>query len=93
MGKEQHQKDGCQVIRVIMKNDVTTRHGLQMVMEAVKQPKCLLWAAMPCTGGSPWQNINRVQPGGEENLLKTRQVFQEFWTSFLTQQNMSRSRR
>eukprot|EP00972_Heterocapsa_arctica_P092049 13576413-Heterocapsa_arctica.AAC.1 len=54
-----------------------------MAMEAVKQPNCLLWAAMPCTGASPWQNINRVKDGGEEKLQETPKVFHDIWSSFL----------
>eukprot|EP00972_Heterocapsa_arctica_P094728 13968705-Heterocapsa_arctica.AAC.1 len=57
MGEAQHQKDGCEVIRVTMANDVTTHHGLRKAMEAVKQPNTLLWAAMPCAGGSPYLKV------------------------------------
>eukprot|EP00972_Heterocapsa_arctica_P046754 6899981-Heterocapsa_arctica.AAC.1 len=51
-------------------------------MEAVKQPNCVLWASMPCTGGSPWQNLNCTLPGGEEKLMTHRQLFQGIWEAF-----------
>eukprot|EP00972_Heterocapsa_arctica_P030801 4532981-Heterocapsa_arctica.AAC.1 len=59
MGEESCQRDGCEVIRITMEDDVTTTSA----MEAVQRPNCLLWFAIPCTGGSPWQNINRLKPG------------------------------
>eukprot|EP00972_Heterocapsa_arctica_P004099 608461-Heterocapsa_arctica.AAC.1 len=37
---------------------------------------------MPCTGGSPWQNLDRTKPGGEEKLMKHRQLFQGIWSAF-----------
>eukprot|EP00972_Heterocapsa_arctica_P044508 6570360-Heterocapsa_arctica.AAC.1 len=54
-----------------------------MAMEALKQPNTLLWAAMPCTGGSSWQNINRCKDGGEEKFAVTRHKFQLNVLSFV----------
>eukprot|EP00972_Heterocapsa_arctica_P011207 1641831-Heterocapsa_arctica.AAC.1 len=63
MGEKSRQRDGCEVIRIAKENDVTTAKGLKMAMEAVKRPSCMLWVAIPCTGGSPWQHINKMKPG------------------------------
>eukprot|EP00972_Heterocapsa_arctica_P059360 8753698-Heterocapsa_arctica.AAC.1 len=52
-------------------------------MEAVKRPNCLLWVAIPCTGGSPWQHINKLKPVGEANLREHYKLFQEICGSFL----------
>ena len=68
MGSKSLQRDGCEVIRITKENDVTTAKGLQIAMEAVKRPNCLLWVAIPCTGGSSWQHINKLKPGGKANL-------------------------
>ena len=57
-------------MRCALADDVTTRAGLQRALEGVRQPNCLLWASMPCIGGSPWQNTNRHKPGGLEKLDK-----------------------
>eukprot|EP00972_Heterocapsa_arctica_P085309 12572853-Heterocapsa_arctica.AAC.1 len=38
---------------------------------------------MPCTGGSPWQNLNRTREGGEERLMEHRQLFQGIWIAFI----------
>ena len=51
-----------------MKDDVTTNAGLKRAVDGVSKPGCLLWASMPCIGGSPWQRINRHKPGGLEKL-------------------------
>eukprot|EP00972_Heterocapsa_arctica_P073548 10861972-Heterocapsa_arctica.AAC.1 len=52
-------------------------------MEAFKRPNCVLWVALPCTGGSPWQHINKMKPGGEENLREHHKLFQDIWAKFL----------
>eukprot|EP00972_Heterocapsa_arctica_P051732 7610570-Heterocapsa_arctica.AAC.1 len=49
MGKSNFQKGGCKVIRVTIKDDVTTPQSPKVAMEAVKHPNCVLWASMPCT--------------------------------------------
>eukprot|EP00972_Heterocapsa_arctica_P000427 60632-Heterocapsa_arctica.AAC.1 len=54
-----------------------------MAMEAVKRPNCLLWVAIPCTGGSPWMHNNKMKPGGEENLRQHHKLFQDIWILFL----------
>ena len=35
----------------------------------------LIWSAIPCTGGSPWQNINTFLPGGEELIQGHLKIF------------------
>eukprot|EP00972_Heterocapsa_arctica_P088424 13037894-Heterocapsa_arctica.AAC.1 len=83
MGEESRQRDGCEVTRVTMKNDVTTKHGLERAIKAVQRPNCLLWVAIPCTGGSSWQHMNVTKPGGEERLAEHHVLFQKIWKSFL----------
>ena len=55
-------------MRCSLKDDVTTNAGLKRAVDGVSKPGCLLWASMPCIGGSPWQHINRHKPGGLEKL-------------------------
>jgi hypothetical protein len=42
----------------------------------------MLFSAMPCTGGSPWQNINFRKPSGPRLMLKHKRLFQALWTGF-----------
>ena len=70
----------CECIRITIEDDVTTESGKQHSLNAVttKTPT-LLWASMPCTGGSPWQFINAKRPGGPVNLRKHLRLYHKLW--------------
>jgi len=68
IGSDRYVKDGCSVIRITERDDVTTNKGFYKAIEAVKQENCLLRVSIPCTGGSPWQNINVKRPGGKDKV-------------------------
>ena len=38
------------------------------VNDAPNKPMIPLWSAILCTGGSPWQNSNKHEPGGMEKI-------------------------
>ena len=48
------------------------RQVLDAAMNAVNGAKeneyVHLWASLPCTAGSPWQNLNRKHPGAAERM-------------------------
>jgi hypothetical protein len=50
----------CEVVRLTIDDDLTSTEGLARALEAVSDPnfQVLLFGALPCTGGSQWQNIN-----------------------------------
>ena len=73
----------CEVIRLTAKEDVTSKEGFSKAAHAVQADNVLLWASMPCTGGSPWQQINRHKPGGEERLQQHIRDFKAIWKSFV----------
>ena len=77
-------KEGCSALRCSLKDDVTTNAGLKRAVEGVSKPGCLLWASMPCIGGSPWQHINRHKPGGLEKLDAHIKDWYKIWTAFKT---------
>jgi hypothetical protein len=54
LGDSRYSSDGCNIIRLTMADDVTKPMGHAKAMAAVRAPNCLLWASMPCVGGSPW---------------------------------------
>jgi hypothetical protein len=60
--------EGCEVVRLTIDDDVTTVTGLRKAMSAVRKPGTLLWSSQPCTGGSPWQRLNRKRPGVAEKI-------------------------
>ena len=64
---------GCEVIRLPAEDDLTTQAGLDKALAAVSVPglPCLLFGALPCTGGSPWQRLN-WRKGGTATRAKIR---------------------
>ncbi len=50
----------CEVVRLTIDDDLTSAEGLARALAAVSDPnfQVLLFGALPCTGGSQWQNIN-----------------------------------
>ena len=78
---------GCNVVRVTEANDVTTDQGLTFVEDIIDKchgPSTILFAAMPCTGGSPWGNINVHKPGGAARLRRHIKTFHLIWRAFTT---------
>ena len=65
-----------------MADDVTTPKGLKKALEAVSHPNTLLWASMPCTGGSPWQRLNRHRPGVLAKLEEHWRLARLIWAAF-----------
>ena len=82
IGDRRYTSNGCSVLRCSLADDVTTKEGLNRAPEGVRKPNCLLWASMPCIGGSPWQPINRHKHGGLEKLDKHIKGWYKIWTSF-----------
>ena len=83
LGNSKYQMDGCTVIRCTEKDDVTTKSGLERAIAAVSQQPCLLWASMPCTGGSARWAHNVLNEGGPEKLEAHRAKFRKIWSSFV----------
>jgi hypothetical protein len=81
LGSYAEEFPGCKVIRLTIEDDVPTDEGINKALIAVDN-KCMLWASMPCTGGSPWQNINKLKPNGAILYQKHRRVFKKLWLAF-----------
>ena len=58
----------------------------------------ILWVAIPCTGGSSWQHVNRARfkrTGNEEALARIDDhwvVYRKLWSSFVTVAEAVRAR-
>ena len=79
------QSRGCRVVRVTEQHDVTQQHGVDFVNKLVDECEgttTLLFAAIPCTGGSPWMNINIHKPGGAARLRRHLKTFRMIWSTF-----------
>ena len=72
IGQSKNQRDGCSATRLTLEDDVTINQGLCKAIEAVRSDNCFLRASIPCTGGSPWQNINSKKLGGLERIRNTK---------------------
>ena len=63
------------MVRLAEREDITTDAGIRFAKSAVEQAPTdvlvVVWAALPCTGGYPRQNINKRMPGGMQ-ILRTR---------------------
>jgi len=83
IGKATRHTKNCRVIRLTKDDDMTSNKGLQVALQAVNQPRVHLWSAMPCTGGSPWQRINALLPGGEARIRAHIDLFKALWENFV----------
>ena len=66
LGQHSAYSNGCKVIRVTEAMDATKQSTLDYLCEVVhtETVPVFVFSSMPCTGGSPWQNINVRKPGG-----------------------------
>ena len=47
-------------------------------------PGCLLlWAAIPCIGGCPWQRLNRRHPRAKARIQQHRATWRKLWDNFV----------
>jgi len=77
---------GCKFIRLTERLDMTTQEGLEYAMQALNDPvalkgNVLLWAAIPCTGGSAWNRFNWAK-GGQHMHWKIRGHWKMFRALF-----------
>lgn len=84
LGDKRYSKNGCSVMQCSLRDGVIINNGLERAPDGVLKPGCLLWASMPCTGGSPWQHINRHTLGGLDKLDARIKDWRKIWTSFKT---------
>ena len=78
-----HESKTCSVVRLTEREDMITDYGYRFAQSAVnnsgKDNMVLIWSAIPCTGGSPWLNINRLFPLGEERIQGHLKIFRALW--------------
>jgi len=82
MGKPSRHSKGCEVVRLTIENDVTTEQGHRMAMQSVDHPVVLLWASMPCTGGTPLRFINARTESARRKQKKHLETFWKIWERF-----------
>ena len=64
---------GCRSERLTIREDMRSQKGLEHALNIVRDAHSrnemiLLWGAIPCTGGSAWQNYNRQFPSAAAKI-------------------------
>ena len=73
------------VVRFTEEDDLTKKETVARLNEmAETNPKAfiLLWASIPCTGGSPFQSINLARGMDPQKLENHWTLFRKLWTNF-----------
>lgn len=76
----------CEVVRLTIDDDLTSAEGLAKVLAAVSDPnvQVLLFGALPCTGGSQWQNINwKRGPDQQDKTQGHWDIFEVLFDNFV----------
>ena len=86
LGQLRRSSKGCYVLRVTEADDARTEECRDMIVKRVKDfrkrvpdGKILFYVSLPCTGGCPWNHINKDNPGGKQKI-KLHQ--KKFWSLF-----------
>ena len=66
---------------------MSTKEGLDFALKKVKQYassgfNVLLWGAIPCTGGSPWQSYNIKLPGVAAKIRRHIALYRKLFANF-----------
>jgi hypothetical protein len=79
--EEMKHTEGCMLTRVTQKHDRTSPEGIAYTYDAVSCPNTGFWLSLPCTGGSAWQHVSRLRPGGEARLRVHYRLFRKLWNA------------
>jgi RNA:NAD 2'-phosphotransferase (TPT1/KptA family) len=84
IGEHTRWSNKCLVYRITEQDDATKDSTISKIKDIIHNSlvPVLLFASMPCTGGSPWQNINAKKPGGQRRILNHKTLFNKLWNNF-----------
>jgi hypothetical protein len=72
----------CTVKRFTKSVDLTSAEGVaEAILAAENSPNCLIWIAVPCTGGSSFQRINAKFKSHRIRMRRHRQLFDALWAA------------
>jgi hypothetical protein len=76
----------CKIVEITEEDDfrIHAGTGYSKVLEALKQPNCVVFASLPCTGGSPWQVVNKNHPACRRILKKHHRLFNQLFDSLIS---------
>ena len=89
LGEKRKPSTNCKVIRVTENEDGTSescRKWLAQEIAKFKQqhPRGMVffYSSLPCTGGSPWTNVNKDLPNGNERIAEQQRLFRQLFKGF-----------
>jgi hypothetical protein len=85
LGQASTYSKGCRIIRLTIKDDLRTLEGLEVALDIFNScpiGRTLLWSAMPCAGGSPWQRHNIARGEGLAKIVTHWADFRALWSNF-----------
>ena len=83
---------GCHVIRITQDDDILSHATRKRVVDEVKHIRSignkgfipvLLWASIPCTGGTAWSHINMNHDTAKEKVKRHRSIYKRIWSAFV----------
>ena len=81
--------ENCRCVRVTEKEDGTRLSCRQRLASLVQDFKndfkdgiLILYASLPCVGGSPWGNVNGLTVEGQERIQEQQSLFNKLFKSF-----------
>ena len=81
--------ENCRCVRVTEKEDGTRFSCRQRLASLVQDFKndfedgvLILYASLPCVGGSPWGNVNGLTVEGQERIQEQQSLFNKLFKSF-----------
>ena len=82
LGQMRSESKGCKVLRVTINEDATTSKCMKWIDKEINtfkqqhpKAKVLLYGSLPCTGGSPWGNVNKQTEEGLERIKEQQKEF------------------
>ena len=78
------------MVRLTEEEDMTSESGLKTALNILKDPiakrgKVLLWAAIPCTGGSAWNRFNwfKGNPETQNRIVGHWKLYRKLWKTYI----------
>ena len=90
LSTQRKSNENCHCIRVTEADDGTTNSCRQRLASQVQDfrndftdGKLILYASLPCVGGSPWGNVNGLTVEGQERIKEQQKQFTKLFKSFV----------
>ena len=80
------------MIRITQDDDILSHATRKRVVDEVKHIRSignkgsipvLLWASIPCTGGTAWSHINMNHDTAKEKVKRHRSIYKRIWSAFV----------